>query len=106
MIAYRIATIQVNTPVLDIEAATDSTHVSTVPLGEDEVADHLDAEAAMHAAAGWRVKAAGGFVVAAMYRDDDDVLVTRVIYAVAFDPADDGNPDIRLIPLIPTEGES
>lgn len=100
MIAFRIATLQVETPTLDPADQTDVLSVSTVPIGADEVADHLDAERTMHEAAGWRVRHASDFVVAAKLRPADMILVTRVIYAVAFDPADDGNPDAELIPWL------
>jgi hypothetical protein len=58
--------------------------VSSVVLGEDEIAEHLDYEATMHSAAGWNVtRLADGSVVASKLG------VSRFIRARGFEPMAD-----------------
>lgn len=99
MTVYRTETVQVDTPMLGagIDDATDSVDTSTVIIGADELEANLYAEATMHVAAGWSVRQSEHFVVAAKVRAEDMTLVVRVIYHVAFDPADDGDAELKAV---------
>lgn len=57
--------------------------VSTVVLGADEVADHLAAEAELHALAGWQVTCGENVVICRKGN------TTRAVSAVEFDAMDD-----------------
>lgn len=87
---FGIATLQVETTILDPAARdlqqTDSLH--TVPHPVDDLREQLRVDAALHRMSGWKVREDGPVVIAAKFRGM--TLVTRVIYIVAWDPADDG----------------
>lgn len=58
-------------------------HVSSVVLSQDEITDHLDAEAHLHELTGWSVTRGDLLIVC---RRGDSL---RVIEAKSFDPFDD-----------------
>ncbi len=95
---WGIATLHVETPMLDVDAQTSTT--SYVAHALDDLRAQLDAEAQLHRMAGWRVQHDGGPVVVVAKVRDDGTLVTRVIYAVTWPAESDGDPTVEPTPVL------